>query len=334
MAARDPVLESLEAWKSEGLIDEALHERLRERAEADAGERRRRQASRFVTGTGAILLVAAFVVLSTMFWGDMTPVIRAVFLWGVTALVVTVGVLRMAGTPTDRLGTALVAAGMPLSLGAFVLTREWRPDALADPFVVLAAVLSAALIVAFAAWYARRNPVLPTVGLGMAFLYVPVVASAFQASSEAVILGLSIAAFTVLVGTTTMFVARPKDDFGLAPYALDGLFWVAFVAAFPLVPTLWFDVLAPFDGLDNWGPILTFAALAAGAVVLGVRTPRNGILILGSIMAVADAWYFGISKGEAIGTFLALLASALVLFWLGHRLGFVGRARRRVPPSA
>lgn len=338
MPARDPVLASLDGWRQQGLIDEPLHARLRARAEVDAAERRRRNAARFVTGTGAILLVAAFVVLTTIFWEDLTPLIRAVFLWGVTVLVLTIGVLRMARDGTDRLGTALVAAAMPLSLFAMVLTRQWQPlhlAATAHPAVVVAAILSAAIILASAGLYARRNPVLPAIGLAAIFAYVPMAASVFAVDSvDPVVIGLSIGALGVLVVSATMFLARPDDDAGLANGTLEGLFWIAFAASFILVPTLWFDVIAPFDGFDNWGPILTFAALAAGAVLLGIRTSRNGILILGSLMVIVDAWYFGIAKGEAVGTFLALLASAFVLFWLGHRLGIVGRMRGREPAKA
>ncbi len=332
---KDTVLESLDLWRAEGLLDDALHARLVERAEADAGERRRRQAARFVTATGAVLLVAAFVVLTTIFWEDMTPLLRAVFLWAVTLVVLTLGVLRMAGAPTDRLGTALVAVAMPLSLGSAALTRGWQPDPVHHPAVVIALVSSAFLIGFFGLLYARRNPVLPALGLGVAFVYVPVAAALLEISDmDAVIVVVFTAAMSVLVLVTTLLLASSGTGLGLAPGTFDGLFWVAFAAMFVVVPALWFEVIDPFDGLDDWGPILTFAALAAWTVLLGIRTSHNGILILGSLMVIVDAWYFGIAKGEAIGTFLALFASALVLFWLGHRLGLVRRMRGAAPGAS
>lgn len=320
MTIKDPVVDAVDSWQREGLIDESLHAQLRARAEEEALERRQKFAGQFITGTGGALLIVAFVVLTTIFWDDLTEWTRAAFLWAITLVVLVLGRLRLANMRTDRVGTVLVLVALPLAMFATGLVRAWRIES--EDWVVALSVVATAVLIGFTLIRdMRHNPVLLAASLAAALIFAPIAAAILEVNDmDAIWVALDVVVVAVLAGMgVAIFLERGARE--VARGGREALFAVAFVASAPLVPLTWFDVL---EKSTDTVPILAFAVLAVAAVALGLHNTRTSVVILGSLLGVGDAWYFGISQGQAFGTFFALFVSALVLFWLGSRLG-IGR---------
>ena len=90
----------------------------------------------------------------------------------------------------------------------------------------------------------------------------------------------------------------------------------AVLAAVPLV-------LATCAGTLELGYVATALVLgAAGGVFLAyaLATGFDDVLKAAALVVVVAAWYFGIQAGGAVGALLALLFTAVLLFWLSTQL--------------
>lgn len=337
MAKGDPVQAAVEKWHAEGILDEHQYDVLRARAAEDAQARNRSLASLFMLGAGAVLLVIAFVVLAMIFWDDLSEGARALILWLVTGGVLALGLVAHRDRMGEKIAPWLLLASMPVAMIASALTRYWvgadmAPNEVADhPLVVSTVLFVGVLIVGLGALMARRAPIVPVGALAMLFLYGPFTGAILDVDEpDPIVWALNGLALVLIFGMGAwLAIERDDDPRKLAPGTREGALWVGYIAAVPLVPITWFELL---DYSSDWGPIIIYALLAAGAIAYGMWLERSGTLVLGSIVLIGDAWYFGITQGEQVGTFLALLFSAVMLFWLGSRLG-IGPLKRKARPD-
>lgn len=69
---------------------------------------------------------------------------------------------------------------------------------------------------------------------------------------------------------------------------------------------------------------LALAAVGGGALAWAIGRESRSVGLAGSLVLLADALVYGAERGDALGAFAALLATAALLFWISTRLGLAG----------
>ncbi len=212
-----------------------------------------------------------------------------------------------------------VNAAVAYAFIAFFLDRIGVPE---DAIVW---ILDGVLLVALAALVVRLRSAGPD---------TPNVATSLYAFVASMVTGL------VLAGLTA---AGPLSAGGGTVYALD--LWLLIITGTALwanhrapawLKRPWYDdilavcvVLAAvfaFLTLDELGvdsDWLGFGSALIGSVALlyGVRTGGQPVLLAGACAVVISVWHFGISQAGSLGAVGALVVTAALLFWVASQLG-------------
>lgn len=333
MGTDDPVRTSLRRWRDKGWIDEPTFERLDVDAESHGAHARKAFASRALAASAAVVLVAALITLATIYWGDISKPIRALFLWAATGAVMAWALLRTSDGPLPREVPWLAAVTMPLAMFSTILVDDWLTDTArlaaegtrhVHPGTLVAVALTFAVIGFVGYRWHTRSVVAPVSALGFLFVMGPYLGGLYNLDSDPIIITLDVLAVAVALTVGAWTARLPDDPSPVAPRTRHWFLLVTVVAGAILVPMTWYETL---DQSDQLGHVILWLVVAAGTMAFAIRYDRDLLLVAGTLLLIIDAWFFGLDQGERWGTVLALAFSAVALFWLARRVGRFGRRR-------
>ncbi len=264
------ILEAIERWASDDLIDRETADRLRAAATEEAGAGTRRLSQYILAATGAVALLIAGGVFLDWAWPLLDRAARSVALAAVGLLVVALGVRVELGRRWQPASYLMQTGGLGLLLAAFAYSEEvWRDQ---TPAGITVGVLALAVPIVLAPRAMRRNVVMPAVHLafGLAFLAV-FLDRATPLSDDAVVWVLD--GVLLLAGLTLMRMIAADPDGERHPWALNA-FVMAMIAGFQMILVTGLGPLG-LSGDVVW-PLDVWLFLCAALTVIGVRRTPYG----------------------------------------------------------
>jgi hypothetical protein len=306
------LLAEAERWHREGRVDD--HFLAYVRSQYVAGKSEAGFLKVFFYILGGLLLFLGIFFLVSQFWDVLTDRAKSTLLLIFAAVSYSLGALFESTRKTRAVAAIGLSLGGGLAIFGLSYLRIDGPGV--HPQEGIALILSFLLAIGHLAYGYWRQPAVAGVGAGVLFLSFLLWGAMgdYEESANQVLISamfgavLVHAVFNLGLWARAMAWAANRNAIRVA----------GTVNAVLLIPATIAFVENVLNPPNDWPGIIALGLVAAALSVSGVLWRYMELVIVGGFAAIGDALWVGFSKGEFVGTVIALVVVAVALIGLAQ----------------